>query len=254
MEQSLPLSGDAVPRGVRRRQTFAAILWIVLPAILLSGGILLWFLIFNRLDLAVLSRINLISILLCESGGILLLLPIVSNRATKVALTTGCCWNILYAIYVGVSILVNLWDQFAFILVGLANCLAWSYCFSLILRNNRMDERFVSWVTLLIVAQIASFIPRVGDLFVQYGVGSLIITPSSLYSLFSLILNVLLIIALFKLVRSGAFSGDFDDAPAQEGAYSPLNKYMVGLFVTIVVVLAALWAYNTYAAPLLREL
>lgn len=65
---------------------------------------------------------------------------------------------------------------------------------------------------------------------------------------------VLMIVGCFKFARSEAFAGNCNGSPAPKGAYSPLNKYVVGALISAGVTCVALCCMYRYIAPLLRDL
>ena len=252
MEQHLLLTGGDAPKRVRIRQIFAALLWVGLPQVLVFFGVALWWSLFAdaSMDGSVKAvYFNAFVVSLCQACGVLLLLPIASNRIVRVAMTIGCCWSALYAVLHGVLCLIELpaWSWIAAQGANAFGALVWAYCIALILRSGRMAESYVAWGGLLIVGCamtcVSSGLPLCG----------LFVNISAVYALFSLVCSVMVIVAYFKFVRSGAFSGDFDAAIPPRSAYSPLNRYMAGVVVSTAAMLLVFWAYSVYAVPLLQE-
>lgn len=252
MEQRLLLVGGDAPRRVRIRQIFAALLWVGLPQVFVFFGVALWWSLFADASLDGTVKavyFNGFVVSLCQTCGILLLLPIASNRIVRVAMRIGCCWSALYAVLHGVLCLIELpaWIWIAVQGTNVVGALVWAYCFALILRSGRMAESYVAWGGLLIVGYamtcVSSGLPLCG----------LFVNVSAVYALFSFVCSVMLIVAYFKFVRSGAFSGDFDATAVPRSAYSPLNRYMAGAVVSAAAMLLVFWAYSVYAVPLLQE-
>ena len=77
---------------------------------------------------------------------------------------------------------------------------------------------------------------------------------SGLNKLFWIMCYVLMIVGWFKFARSEAFAGNYNGSPAPKGAYSPLNKYVVGALISAGVTCVALCCMYRYMAPLLRDL
>lgn len=198
---------------------------------------------------------GIINMALCLVG-LLLLLPIASNRATNVALIVGCCWSGASLLFCGISAVSESTEGLNIAQWGItvAASIVWCYIYSVILRNNRLDAAIVSWIGLLVVAQMIGPVFSFQTIWMEGMADWSESLYSRFYFLFWIIFWILLIIAYFKFARSGAFAGACDRSPAPEGAYTPLNKYMAGIFITAGVVIAVLWAMYHFAAPVLREL
>ena len=129
------------------------------------------------------------------------------------------------------------------------------YAFSNVIRNNRLDESTRSWAGVWIACLGGGLIYRVFiwlasfDLFHAYG---------NIYSTFNqfwwILLDILAIIGCFKLIRSDAFSGHFNLAPARSEAYYPWTRYMVAAIVVSCLVIEGLWLLEKYVAPVVLPL
>lgn len=257
MEQTLPLSGASVSRSVRVRQIAAAILLslaIVWSNYLTPWGYLLYvkglWMVANS-EFYSHSVYTVLTFILCISA-ILLLLPIVSNRPTKTAIWIGTFNFLWVAIFRIISV------TFTELMSPLVERFFWGlytfiYCYwlSLIIRNNRLTKISVSWIGIWVVFFMRETFYYFMNIWFN---GTITPFATSFCAVFSIGIDVFLFISFFKFTHCAAFSGGFDPAPVQKNAYSPLNKYVLGMFVTSSVVIAALWAYYKYVAPLLENL
>lgn len=234
MESGLPLFGTDVPRSVRVRQIIATVL-LAIPVIMqmLNLYSYLW-------ESVIVAVINI-----CNAIGFLILMSLASAQPIKTALKLGCLWSV---VIVAISLFEQV-DLIVIISIGIIKGFIWTYFFSLFYCNNSLSEKL--WCNLLIVNQmllpvlhlISGIDPNV--CFLANPIGC------SLSMYFQIVWGVLLIFAYFKFSSSEIFSGKDNWVLISKGVYTPLNKYVVGAFVTSGVTIAAIWIYSEYVASLL---
>lgn len=196
-----------------------------------------------------------------------LLLKTCSNKASKVGLwmligifilgiigsaisfacfdyKTGIHDNQDYNICVVIGVLIGILNLFSLLFLTF-------YAYSLIFRNNKMDFQLRSWTNLLVAVLIkypisvcAGFLEISSEWHYSYGLGSL-------YSIINYLLIILSVIAMVKLMMSDVFSGNHHCEVAEK-PYIPLNRYVIGPLIAIVLTFAALWAYYSFAADMVN--
>lgn len=233
MEQSLPLSGASVPRSVRVRQIIATVL-LAIPVIMqmLDLYSYLW------------ESVIVVVINICNAIGFLILMSLASNQLIKTALKLGCLWSV---VIVAISLFEQV-DLIVIISIGIIKGFIWTYFFSLFYCNNSLSEKL--WCNLLIANQMLLPVLHLVS-GIDPNVCYLANPISSLSMYFQIVWGVLLIFAYFKFSSSEIFSGKDNWVLISKGVYTPLNKYVVGAFVTSGVTIAAIWIYSEYVVPLL---
>lgn len=136
--------------------------------------------------------------------------------------------------------------------IAVLGSLLWVFCFAVIVGNNRLKPDTVSWIGILSVVFSLDLIFPLRNVWIQGG--EIQEQFSGLNNLFWIMCYVLMIVGWFKFARSEAFAGNYNGSPAPKGAYSPLNKYVVGALISAGVTCVALCCMYRYMAPLLRDL
>lgn len=250
-------------KACRRRQTAASVLYVLgaviancLPKLLLS--------IFSSFyDYSLSFRIYASCSVLSEMFYLLafaLLLKTCSNNASKVGLWVLIGIRTFNIIDSSVSLVI--FNQHFIssdiipisIRISLFMYVLPLYAYSLVFRNNRMDSQLRSWTNLLVVFTVLNpifwsthfYLFEEIDFEWQYCVGT---TP---YSIIGYLSRILLLIAMVKLMRSDVFSGNHREVA--EKPYTPLNRYLIGPSIAIVLTFAALWAYYSFAADMVNRI
>ncbi len=258
MDQSLSLSGTPVPRGVRVRQTIAALL-LTLP------------LVVTLLGLDLLSSVGFAGYTAIESAmcliAFLLLLPAASNRIIRTALVVRCVWTLVVVVtFAGFAVVIlgnedsysdNVLTICSVVLsiVMLLGGLVWVYFYSLILHEvPHVSTR--SWIVLLAVAQMTGWVSLLSFFWMlflpeEFASPDNLWSVSSFFRYFQYMFTVLCIIGIWKLVRSRAFSGNYNAEMAPRGAYSPFNRYMAGLVVAALATIGGLCLMASYASQIM---
>ncbi len=252
MEQSFPLSGPTAPlKGVRIRQNLAALLFVLSLLLNLIRAFAPY-----ALDLQWGGP-------LLSGLGVLLLLPLAANDATRRAVTVAGAWCavsvLFYAILPGLFSSASDLESvgryhMALSLFGAIGPLVWIWSLATILRANLLETPQRSWIGVLIVTLAGGWIHAATFIYVNaFDVG--ILWNANWISILTGAINqILAMIAWVVLARCAAFSGRRVAGCVQRGACNPLNRYVVGALVAALVTTLALWAYYRYAVPELREL
>lgn len=253
MEQSFPLSGPVAPlKGVRIRLNLAALLFVLSLLLNLIRAFLPYALGLQW------------SGPLLSGLGVLLLLPLAANDATRRAVTVAGAWCavsvLFYAILPGLfssaSGLESVGRYYtASVLFGQIGPLVWIWSLATILRANLLETSQRSWIGVLIVTLAGGWIYYAGTVICvnAYDVDA-IWSANWISILIGAINQILAMIAWVVLARCAAFWGGRVNGCVQRGVCNPLNRYVVGALVAALVTTAAMWAYYRYAVPELREL
>ena len=241
MDQSVPLS-EPISRKVRIWQTVAAVLFSVNLIRLIAG--------FLSPALFISDLIPMLLLLLA----CFILFRLASNKATKTMMLAVGCWQ-------GILVFLTVFDILGLFRVStsaVGGCIAvlgsllWVFCFAVIVGNNRLKTDTLSWIGILSVVFSLDLIFPLRNVWIQGG--EIQEQFSGLNNLFWIMCYVLMIVGWFKFARSEAFAGNYNGSPAPKGAYSPLNKYVVGALISAGVTCVALCCMYRYMAPLLRDL
>lgn len=200
-----------------------------------------------------------IDIILCYGGGFLImhviaflfLIPLASNRYTRIATYILlayypvrilafllCDWSGI--LQDGIRIVntnIRVWGiQYWWIISAIISFLL-PYAYSVIARNNTFKKETNSWVNLLILLITIKCIsgPFTGNYnWVEWRCD---IITSEMYNTILRILwrliDLVYVIAFAKLALSPAFSAGNVPSPLEKDFYSPLNRYMAGAVVVL---------------------
>lgn len=159
--------------------------------------------------------------------GILLLLFIPTNLPTRIALSAYIVW-----FFTGNFFLMKLE-------IPLVAGLVYMYIFSLIVQNNRLSAKELGWIHIIFLLDFLNwnlcvfgpdFAPT-EQIYIQN------LPYNTLFSM--IVLPIFLIIACWKFSRLTLFNGHIDTT--LKANYSPLNRYMLGAVVAIIVATLGMW-------------
>lgn len=189
--------------------------------------------------------------------GFILLCTTATNKATRIASILAICTATL-------SLLANAYSQYnmwliiteqtmgdgliyigavlSFITTFIIPAL-WIYIYSIIIKGNSdMSCGDKRWIHVLILTKIGSFALYMYYIiapFVVYNESDLSFTSPSLLS-WTLLSCLIICVAEFRMGMSSAFKGNYSDMPAEDGTYSPLNRYFLALLIAVPIIVA-LW-------------
>lgn len=240
MNQTLP-----IPNSVKIRQNIAA--WLLVLTDIFSIVITIFMMFGENINTSVYQpAVYLLAwVLLCSTA---------SNKATRIA-------SILILASTLISVVLSLFampesiDMMQILYVYLMiKPLISIYAYSIILRgNSNLNANDRSWIGFLIVCGIGLFVIQLFSVgyrivLVDYDIEFQMHYLFSIgfgWRLWSIIYCILVLIAEFRLSKSLAFAGNYVSGPAPKGTYSPFNRYFVATFITLLVVLGALYLIYT---------
>lgn len=163
--------------------------------------------------------ISLVSLL--HSFGILLLLFIPTNLPTRIALSAYIvCYFFLFKLE-----------------IPLVAGLVYMYIFSLIVQNNRLSAKELGWIHIIFLLFLFGRLPLLARPFVPE---ELLIQNFPQDFVFTVIVwPIFRIIVFWKFSRLTLFNGHIDTT--LKSNYSPLNRYMLGYVVAIIVATLGMW-------------
>lgn len=253
MEHTInPIDPPIAPRSIRWRQILAAILLcmpfcftaiykFVLPSFVDGGWSLEEIMILY-------SCLNAIPQLI----GWMLLIGIAANRMTRVAVGIFAGWLVL-------GLLVSVLGHLGTIpntvcnLIGVFDSLLLIYVFSILLRNNAIAESRRTWINLLAIGYLLVVLSNCAGIAQKAIPEGFVLQTEHLiflsggYRWYSAIMQLLLVIAYFKLTHSEAFAPTYDDSPAPHGAYSPATKYMAMPIICALIFFSLAWTLYHFA-------
>ncbi len=259
MEQSLQVNADSIPKSVRIKQNIAAWLFVITNIYwlftILVGNIFYYIIPSDIIEyfLPNNNTFHVYSILQSAIIGILniicwiILLSIVSNKATKVATILGISLLLINIVFR----IIELFNTDITIFFSILIQLLWIYVYSTIIQANNIEKCDKTWISIMIINRIIAFsllFNRIiffakidnlenyqGDLFAfnfQYG--------NSLLLFWSFIFQILILIAEYRFARCIAFAGSYDPTPAPSKLYSPINKYFTAVLISATIA-SVLW-------------
>lgn len=238
MNQTLP-----IPNSVKIRQNIAA--WLLVLTDIFSIVITIFMMFGVNINTLVYQpAVYLLAwVLLCSTA---------SNKATRIASILILASTLIYVVLSLFATLESI-DMILYVYLMIKPLIS-IYAYSIILRgNSNLNANDRSWIGFLIVCGIGLFVIQL------FHVGYLIVLVDydfefqmhHLFSidlgwrLWSIIYYILVLIAEFRLAKSLAFAGNYVSGPAPKGTYSPFNRYFVATFITLLVVLGALYLIYT---------
>ncbi|MBQ1253639.1 MAG: hypothetical protein IIY05_04785 [Alistipes sp.] len=245
MEQNLQLQAKPVPKSVQIKQYIAIGLFILIccySVITPIFGNIIPYDIMESIapNIEIWKTYNIFNHFLYFLVYVIIwgiLLTITSNKATKIAVILYIVSAVLELIFISLGLLHNgLWN------VGLiATGIAYFYVFSTIIRANNLSNSDKAWLSIYLISMVMSIASlgrdililnladdTMGDLF-EY-------IPGRMASIWGVIFSIIVCVASIRLVKCGAFSGNYDSTPTPKEVYSPLNKHFAALLITLVVV------------------
>lgn len=161
-----------------------------------------------------------------EAFGILFLLFIPTNLPTRIALSAYIVW-----FFTGNFFLSKLE-------IPLVAGLVCMYIFSLIVQNNRLSAKELGWIHIIFLLFLNWNLCVFGPDFAP--TEQIYIQNFPYNILFSMIVwPIFRIIAWWKFTRLALFNGHIDTT--LKANYSPLNRYMLGYVVAIIVATLGMW-------------
>lgn len=216
----------------KKKQTLAAVLMVIPTLVVMSMDF--GFTLASELSRLFLAIGNVLYI-----AAWAVLLAAASNKATRMAVFIALGVNGLQLIIEQMDIFAG--DSIFLIILSVALNVAYVYMYSLIAQNNylRLENRI--WVNMLPVILCSFFAFNIcwSALKDCQSFQNFILYDRAYYGCWSLLANVLQLIALWKLARCEAFSGKYDDAAAPD--YMPFNKYVAAVFVVPAAVVLAMY-------------
>ena len=169
------------------------------------------------------------------------------NKAVKVGAAIGVGVHALNVVFSAIPSL-NM-NEFAVVMYLILTLLGICYCVSLIQNNGGVQGRSKAWINLFALDYVFSFsVFFYNFLFMQewidqyegifYPVLQHVFSLSTYFTIWNLILMVLMIFAYWNLARCEAFSGKYDAEAVPN--FSPLNKWMAMAVIVPVVIVVAL--------------
>lgn len=237
MDQTLP-----IPNSVKIRQNIAA--WLLVLTDIFSIVITIFIMFGVNINTSVYQpAVYLIAwVLLCSTA---------SNKATRIASILILASTLIYVVpwLFATPELIDILYVYLMIkpLISI-------YAYSIILRgNSNLNANDRSWIGFLIVFGIGLFVIQLFSVgyqivLVDYDIEfqrHYLFSIGLGWRLWSIIYYILVLIAEFRLAKSLAFAGNYVSGPAPKGTYSPFNRYFVATFITLLVVLGALYLIYT---------
>lgn len=246
MEQNLQLQAKPVPKSVQMKQYIAIGLFILMccySVITPIFGNIIPYDIMESIapNIEIWKTYYIFNHFLCFLVYVIIwgiLLTITSNKATKIAVILYIVSAVLELIFISLGLLHNgLWN------VGLiATGIAYFYVFSTIIRANNLSNSDKAWLSIYLISMVR-YIASLGrdklifDLADDRLGGDLFeYIPYMMESIWGVIFSIIVCVASIRLVKCGAFSGNYDSTPTPKEVYSPLNKHFAALLITLVVV------------------
>ncbi len=237
MDQTLP-----IPNSVKIRQNIAA--WLLVLTDLFSIVITIFIMFGVNINTSVYQPAVYILawVLLCSTA---------SNKATRIASILILASTLIYVVpwLFATPELIDILYVYLMIkpLISI-------YAYSIILRgNSNLNANDRSWIGFLIVFGIGLFVTQLFSVgyrivLVDYDIEfqrHYLFSNGLGWHLWIIIYCILVLIAEFRLAKSLAFAGNYVSGPAPKGTYSPFNRYFVATFITLLVVLGALYLIYT---------
>lgn len=237
MDQTLP-----IPNSVKIRQNIAA--WLLVLTDIFSIVITIFIMFGVNINTSVYQPAVYILawVLLCSTA---------SNKATRIASILILASTLIYVVpwLFATPELIDILYVYLMIkpLISI-------YAYSIILRGNRnLNASDRSWIGFLIVFGIGLFVTQLFSVgyrivLVDYDIEfqrHYLFSNGLGWHLWIIIYCILVLIAEFRLAKSLAFAGNYVSGPAPKGTYSPFNRYFVATFITLLVVLGALYLIYT---------
>lgn len=237
MNQTLP-----IPNSVKIRQNIAA--WLLVLTDIFSIVITIFIMFGVNINTSVYQPAVYILawVLLCSTA---------SNKATRIASILILASTLIYVVpwLFATPELIDILYVYLMIkpLISI-------YAYSIILRgNSNLNANDRSWIGFLIVFGIGLFVTQLFSVgyqivLVDYDIEfqrHYLFSNGLGWHLWIIIYCILVLIAEFRLAKSLAFAGNYVSGPAPKGTYSPFNRYFVATFITLLVVLGALYLIYT---------
>lgn len=237
MDQTLP-----IPNSVKIRQNIAA--WLLVLTDIFSIVMTIFMMFGVNINTTVYQpAVYLLAwVLLCSTA---------SNKATRIASILILASTLIYVVLwlFATPELIDILYVYLRIkpLISI-------YAYSIILRgNSNLNANDRSWIGFLIVCGIGLFVIYLFSVgyqivLVDYDIEfqrHYLFSIGLGWRLWSIIYYILVLIAEFRLAKSLAFAGNYVSGPAPKGTYSPFNRYFVATFITLLVVLGALYLIYT---------
>ncbi len=237
MNQTLP-----IPNSVKIRQNIAA--WLLVLTDIFSIVITIFIMFGVNINTSVYQpAVYLLAwVLLCSTA---------SNKATRIASILILASTLIYVVpwLFATPELIDILYVYLMIkpLISI-------YAYSIILRgNSNLNANDRSWIGFLIVFGIGLFVTQLFSVgyrivLVDYDIEfqrHYLFSNGLGWHLWIIIYCILVLIAEFRLAKSLAFAGNYVSGPAPKGTYSPFNRYFVATFITLLVVLGALYLIYT---------